>query len=92
MANVDVALAVKTAMLFLRNVMQDQRSANALLEEVEQSEDGSEWLVTISVPTPQASASLASVISPTLIEPRDYRLIRVNAANASVSSMRIRKL
>ena len=92
MANVDVNLGVKTAMMFLRTVMQDQRAANALLEEVELSEDGSEWLITISVPTPKTNSSLVAAMSPTDIESRDYRLIRVSTANASVSSMKIRKI
>jgi hypothetical protein len=91
MPNVDVTLAVTTAMKFLRSVMLDDRSKAALLEEVELSEDGSEWLVTISVPTPRMDG-LAAALGGTGVEQRDYRQVRINAANAQPISMKIRKV
>ena len=91
MPNVDVKQAVKAATEFLSDVIQDSRSRSALLEEVELSEDGSEWFVTISVPAP-SSNSLAAAMSALQVDPRDYRIIRVNAVNGLVSSMKIRKL
>jgi hypothetical protein len=91
MPNTDVKLAVSVAMQFLKSVMSDDRSKFALLEEVELSEDGSEWLVTISVPTPKGDG-LAAAFGGSGIEQRDYRLIRVRASNAEPISMKIRKL
>jgi hypothetical protein len=84
---IDAKTAVNQAITFVKAIMQDDRSKSVLLEEVELSEDGNEWHVTISVP--QAS-TLASAFAG--VEPRDYRTVRVNSVNGAPISMKYRKL
>jgi hypothetical protein len=88
---IDVKEAVQKALLFVREVMQDSRANSVLLEEIELSDDGSEWLVTISVPSPKA-AGIGSLMSGGQAEARDYKLIRINASTGNAESLKIRDL
>jgi hypothetical protein len=92
---VTVKEAAQGALAFAREVLLDGRTSSLLLEEVDLSETGNEWLVTVSVPAPRIAGNslgmlaAASGITP---EPRDYKLIRVDAFTGSPKSLTIRQL
>jgi hypothetical protein len=86
---IDVKEAVQKAILFVHDVVPDSRANSAFLEEVELSEDGAKWLVTVSVPSPKSS-SLGSIMSGG--SDRDYKLIRIDSTTGVVESLKIRKV
>lgn len=85
--------AAQNALAFARDLLGDTRTNALLLEEVELSDDEKDWLVTVSVPAVRMSSSALSALSASgLTEPRDYKLIRIDAGNGSPRSIKIRKL
>jgi hypothetical protein len=79
---VPVKEATQTALAFAREVLGDNRVNSLLLEEVDLSDNQDEWLVTVSVPAPRINnGALGLLAGPggTTAEPRDYKIIRVDA-------------
>jgi len=92
---VSVKEAAQNALGFARELLGDTRVNSLLLEEIELSDDHAEWLVTVSVPAarlPSTLSLLSQGSGGVQQEPRDYKLIRVDAAGGSPQSMTIRKL
>ena len=89
---VTVKEAAQTALTFAHEVLGDNRVNSLLLEEIEFSETKPEWLITISVPVPRVKNSLAMLSGGTDVEPRDYKVIRVDAETGIPQSIKIRKV
>ena len=94
---IDVKQAVRTATAFVRDIYAEQVQPvnNLRLEEVELSDDGRLWLVTLGFDRPieQATGAYAD-ISAALAFPqtvRDYKIIKVDADTGNVQSMIIRE-
>ncbi len=91
---IDVKEAVKIATGYMRDLYEADDIPNLLLEEVELSEDEKSWLVTLGFtreflkPSPLAIA----VTNDSPREIRAYKVVRLNAVNGQVESLKIRKL
>lgn len=86
---IDIKEAVQKAIVFVGDVLQDDRAKSVLLEEIELSEDGKMWMITISLPTPSSPlAALKSV----QIDARDYKAIQLDSSTGAIKSFRIRKI
>ena len=64
----------------------DQGISNVQLEEVELTEDGRYWLITLSYPVPRELASLNFNFK------RKYKVFTIDALTGEVKSMKIRKV
>ena len=89
---VTVKEAAQTALTFAHELLGDTRVNSLLLEEIEFSDTKPEWLVTISVPVPGVSKSLAMLSGVSDREPRDYKIIRIDAETGTPQSIKIRKV
>ena len=86
---IDVKDAVQKAIVFVGDVMKDDRAKSVLLEEIELSEDGKMWMITISLPTPPGLfAAMKSVQG----DARDYKAIQLDSSTGAIKSFRIRKV
>lgn len=90
---IDVREAVQAAADYLQRLY----SVDSVLEEVELSEDGNFWLITLSYEAPRKSAlghELAGTsIGKVLMPPETkFKIFKVNAQDGAVTSMRIRSL
>ena len=83
---IDVKQAVKIASDFFTNLYGQELSLSGIqLEEVELTEDGKYWLITLGYP----SAST----NPLLIQNRKvYKVFQINAETGEVQSMKIREV
>jgi hypothetical protein len=70
----------------------DSRANGVLLEEIELSDDGSQWLVTISVPSPAKPSFSALMEGGGQVQDRDFKLIRIDSETGKVASIKIRKV
>jgi hypothetical protein len=92
---IPVKEAAQSALAFARDLLGDNRVNSLLLEEIELSDDQTEWLVTVSVPTarlPATGLGMLATGSGAITEPREYKVIRVDAGNGLPKSLKIRKL
>ena len=69
--------------------------ANLMLEEVEESEDGSDWLVTLGYDIQRHASSLMGgnlkdVFGPQVV--RHYKVFKVDAKTGRIVSMKIRSI
>lgn len=85
---IDVKDAVQRAIVFVGEVMQDDRAKSVLLEEIELSEDGKMWMITISLPSPSSPLALLSGQNGA----RDYKAIQLDSSTGAIKSFRIRKV
>ena len=88
---VDVKQAVSKAMESAKSLYEGSEIRNLLLEEVELSEDGKNWLVTIAF-TQQDSSKSTSPTSTGPAYERAYKVIKLRADTGEVIAMKIRKL
>ena len=91
---VTVKEAAKNALAFAQELLGENRASSLLLEEIDLSDTQEVWLVTVSVPSPRLAATSMGLLAGAggTAEPRDYKIISVDAANGSPKSMKIRKL
>ena len=85
MPAIDVKKAVAIALQYFRELVQGQY-ADLELEEVELSEDGKFWLVTLGF-TRLMSGSLEAIVAPPT---RAYKVIKLNATTGEPAAMKIR--
>lgn len=85
----DVREAVKTAFGFLDQVYAGKELPEPRLEEVELTEDGNWWRVTVSFLVERTPANSANAIVQGPFE-RTYKVIEVNAVTGHIRSMKIR--
>jgi hypothetical protein len=81
---ISVREAVQSATAFARGVLDDTRSGNLRLEEVEIRENPSRWLVTLSMP------AINSFGNPS--QQREYKAFLIDGENGEVLWMKIREL
>ncbi|HEX6746841.1 MAG TPA: hypothetical protein VF092_06050 [Longimicrobium sp.] len=89
---IDVKQAVRSAEDYARELFDEADLRHLRLEEVEMSEDGRQWKVTLGWVEP-AVAKPGLMINGTLRRlPRVYKLFEVDAETGTVSAMKIREL
>ena len=89
--------AIKRARDYVKSVYADTKVTNVMLEEIEKSEDGRYWHVTIGFTRPAVvrdetyseAIRTASLVSGRPLE-RDYKQIVIDDASGEVVAMRIR--
>lgn len=93
---IDVREAVRAAGQYMRDLYQGEGLPNLRLEEVELSEDGSEWLVTFgftaSEKDVETNGFITAIGGATTRPRRDYKIIRVDARTGKAIAMNIRTL
>jgi hypothetical protein len=82
----DVREAAKRASEYFGALYSDNDPAKLRLEEVELTEDGQYWLITLSYPR----VGLAQLFGND--GPREYKLFKIRADTGEVKSMKIRKI
>jgi len=82
----DVREAAEKASEYFAGLYKDQGLANVQLEEVELTDDGKYWLITLSYPVPPEIAALNFNFK------RKYKVFRIDAKTGEVKSMKIRKV
>jgi hypothetical protein len=91
---VDLKDAVKSAAGYFVELYPNFSGANIALEEVEESEDGSFWLITLGYDVtlkPTMAGSLANMF-PGSSTARRYKLFKIETKTGRVVSMKIRKI
>ena len=96
---INVKDAIKAAMVFVGETFNTGTNADPIasmrLEEVEPSENGRDWLITISLVRGLGSGALSAVLG-SLSEPpakhRDYKTVNVDGETGVVKSVKIRQL
>ena len=84
---IQVKEAVANAFNFLRDIYGGESLHDIRLEEVEQSEDGKSWRITLSFL--RDLSPLATALGKFS---REYKVFSVDAATGAVQSMKIRQL
>ncbi len=96
---IDVKEAVKNAVDFMQNVLEEEKLHDLALEEVRLSDDEQYWYVTlgftrhytIPINSEDAFAQLKKVIASEKVV-REYKSLKVQAENGKVMSMEIRTI
>lgn len=83
----DVKEAAKLASDYFNGLYADQALSNVQLEEVELTEDGKYWLITLSYPVQPGTTSFIFDTNK-----RKYKVFKINAETGEVQSMKIRKV
>jgi len=82
----DVKEAARRASEYFAGLYSDQNIPNVQLEEVEISDDGRHWLITLSYPVAPELAALNFNFK------RKYKVFTIDAKTGEVKSMKIRKV
>jgi hypothetical protein len=82
----DVKEAARKASEYFAGLYSDQKIPNVQLEEVEISDDGEHWLITLSYPVAPELAALNFNFK------RKYKVFTIDAKTGEVKSMKIRKV
>jgi hypothetical protein len=82
----DVREAAKKASEYFAELYSDNNPAKLRLEEVEQTEDGQYWLITLSYPRSGIGELFGNDV------PREYKLFKIRTDTGEVKSMKIRKI
>lgn len=85
----DVKQAARLASDYFNGLYEEQGLKNVRLEEVELTEDGKYWLITLSYPV-QAETGIIPTLN--LMPVRQYKIFKINAETGDVVSMKIRKV
>lgn len=92
---IDVKQAVRRARAFLMDLYEGEELPNQRLEEVERSENGDYWMITLGFTGTEKEFELGAVASavglPTSRPRREYKLVRVDAYSGEPESMKIRE-
>ena len=84
----DVKEAAQRASEYFAGLYSDQGVSNVQLEEVELTDDGQYWLITLSYPVvPPNQAPLSFMINN-----RKYKVFKIDAKTGEVKSMKIRNV
>ena len=89
---IDVKKAVKTSRDYIAGLYSGEEIIDISLEEVEASEDGKYWLVTLGFTKQMAQPlnPMEAMTGPKFV--RVYKEIKVDAESGQVCSMKIRKM
>lgn len=80
--------AVRIAHDYFRELYEGREVEDLRLEEVELSEMGDCWYVTLGFNEPSRRAGFAGVLG---VPPREYKVFKINAGSGAVQSMKMRK-
>jgi hypothetical protein len=83
----DVKEAAQRASEYFASLFPQELVSKARLEEVELTEDGQYWLITLGYPTDEPGMFVFGVA-----KPWEYKQFRIEAATGKVVSMKIRKV
>lgn len=89
---IDVKQAVKSAETYARELYDKQDLRHLRLEEVELSDDGRQWKITLGWVEPAVAKPGLMINGAVQKLPRVYKLFEVDAETGAVSSMKIRNL
>lgn len=84
---VDIRQAVQTALQFMSDIYEGKDLEKLGVEEVEHDAESDHWLVTVGIGGDAEPASTMSVVDGTGVE-RHYKVIRIDATDGSVISMK----
>lgn len=90
-AEIDLHTAIQIALHFFKETFGEYRLENVRLEEVERSDDGKHWLITIGYNDPALQIPIP--LMPPSVKIRDlrqYKIIRVDALTGKAVSVKIR--
>ena len=98
---INVKEAVRIAVEYVRELYAPDELVDLRLEEVELSESGKYWHVTIGFSRPELKkqqrqveppgGSVLSLLRPQILE-REYKVVTINAQSGDVRSMKIRQV
>jgi len=87
----DVKQAAQKASEYFSALYAEHSLSGVQLEEVELTDDGEYWLITLSYPTSRLTASgLNELFGGT--GPKEYKVFKIDAKTGEVKSMKIRKV
>jgi hypothetical protein len=81
---ITVRQAAERAAQYAKSLLDEQRAADLRLEEVDFSQNGTKWLITLSMPHVNAFGIST--------DQRDYKTFYVNRDDGEVVAMKIREL
>jgi hypothetical protein len=88
---IDLRQAVKTAVKFFTESFGLARPSDAQLEEIEMSEDGRFWLITVGYDNPTAvNVVKGKFVLPHQVPLRKYKVVKVDAQDGQPVSIKIR--
>ena len=82
----DVKEAAQRASEYFAGLYADQGMSDVQLEEVELTDDGKYWLITLSFPVPRELGAFNLTLK------RRYKVFQIDAKTGDVKSMKIRKV
>ncbi len=88
----DVKQAAQKASQYFAALYAEHSLSNVQLEEVELTEDGEYWLITLSYPTSRLTASGLNEQFFARTGPKEYKVFKIDAKTGEVKSMKIRKV
>lgn len=91
---IPVKNAVAQAMQYLVDLLAERKPSGLRLEEVELSEDGAQWLITLSfleIQSVEEQSPIAKAMLQTPLMTRVYKQIRLDSETGKFISMRIRE-
>lgn len=89
----DVKEAAQRASEYFAGLYADQGVSNVQLEEVELTDDGQYWLITLSYPVvPAADRPVMPVMPFNFALKRKFKVFKIDAKTGEVKSMKIRNV
>ena len=91
--------AVRVAVDYVRDLLSPDQLSDVRLEEVELSDDGDYWFVTVGFSRPEVQkqreavatgSGILGLLRPQTLE-REYKVVKINARSGDVQSMKIRQ-
>jgi hypothetical protein len=91
----DVRSAVTAAKKFLGEIFTDEQICNVRLEEVEHDDSSNNWLITLGfnriLPIRQGLISAIGVNIEPILEPREYKVVRISDPGGQLVSIKNRE-
>lgn len=88
---IDVKQAAQSAEAFVRAIYPEGQLQNLRVEEIDRSDDGSSWEITLGWVDLDAPV-VAAFLDLNRTRPRVYKTLRVDAESGKVASMKIRSV
>jgi hypothetical protein len=91
--------AVRVAVEYVKDLLAPDQLSDVRLEEVELSDDGEYWFVTVGFSRPELQRQRETALTGTailgLLRPqalgREYKVVKIHAGSGDVQSMKIRQ-
>jgi hypothetical protein len=82
--------AVRIAMEYFHEFFPDLSNANVMLEEIEETDDGKCWLITLGYDVKRPLSAHQKMFQPEIH--RAYKTFKIDSASRKVASMKIRSV